>query len=98
MTRVVSFAPSATLPAAAAGKNSNIHSGSKPLSAPTARSILSTRRKPFSAASRSQTALSPARASHLSRQLKQGSILAMMSPASATVFPRSIYGTVGVFL
>ena len=33
-----------------------------------------------------------------SRQLKQGSMLAMMRPASATVLPRSMWGTVGVFL
>ncbi len=35
---------------------------------------------------------------YLSRQLKQGSMLAMMSPASATELPRSMKGTVGVFL
>ena len=33
-----------------------------------------------------------------SRQLKQGSMLAMMRPASATVLPRSMNGMVGVFL
>ena len=36
--------------------------------------------------------------SQRSRQLKQGSMLAMMSPASATVLLRSMCGTVGVFL
>ena len=35
---------------------------------------------------------------YLSRQLKQGSMLAMISPASATVLLRSMCGTVGVFL
>ena len=33
-----------------------------------------------------------------SRQLKQGSMLAMMRPASATLLLRSMKGTVGVFL
>ena len=36
--------------------------------------------------------------SYLSRQLKHGSMLAIISPASATVLPLSMWGIVGVFL
>ena len=71
---------------------------------PTLRVISSTREKPFFSFLRLlpddlQDALGQSQLVHQrSRQLKQGSMLAMMSPASATVLPRSMKGTVGVFL
>ena len=97
-----SRAPSAAVPAAASGKNSLRHSGIMPLSSPTRSFIASTLTCPQRAASLSTmlTTLCMIASSciYLSRQEKQGSMLAIISPASATVLPLSITGTVGVFL
>ena len=94
--------PSAAVPAAAMGKNSRRQPGTMPLSWPTRRRMESTFTLPQRAASLSTMETTPCMIDssciYLSRQEKQGSMLAMMSPASATVLPRSMCGTVGVFL
>ena len=100
-----SAAPSAGVPAAAMGKNSSRHSGTTPEYSPTLSVTASTRVNRRACASWETMSIMPfamasscIRRAHLSRQLKHGSMLAMMSPASATVLPRSMNGTVGVFL
>lgn len=84
------------------GENSLRHWGTIPENSPTRRLISSTRVKPFFLASSFTMLIIPSVIAssciYLSRQLKHGSMLATISPASATVLFLSMKGTVGVFL
>ena len=103
MVSTTSFAPSAIVPALAAVKYSRMYSGNTPDSSPIFSRISRIFRAPCASAAGTAVRRIPSVMAsscifrHRSMQEKQGSMLATIRPASATVLPRSITGRVGAF-